>query len=160
MAFTGILTLVNDTINANFASNGGGIFWAAFGGSMVTVQNSIIAADFIANGGAGVDLDGPSGPFIDLGSNLIGVAGDANSGFRAATTQTGTLAHPLDPMLAALGNYGGPRIGAPGSMLVLETEAPLHSSPAHGKGIKSGAPATDERGMPITTMVPVGAVNG
>jgi hypothetical protein len=160
LAFSGTLTLVNDTINANFASNGGGIFWAAFGGSMASLQNTIVAGDFIALGGAGVDLNGPAGPFIDLGGNLIGVARDANCGFGRLGTQTGTLAQPLNPLLGPLGNNGGPTIGAPGSTLVLQTEAPLKGSPARGKGVKSGAPATDERGMPLTMSVSVGAVSG
>src|SRR5262245_733011 len=41
--FTGSLVLLNDTINLNFASNGGGIFWAGTAGSSIAVQNTIIA---------------------------------------------------------------------------------------------------------------------
>ncbi len=161
-ALTGALQLLNDTITGNFASQGGGIDWGATAGSSVSLENTIVALNRAATG---VDLFNPSGAFTDLGGNLIGVAGDANNGLGSAnggmaSTQTGSLAQPLNPLLAVLGNYGGPHIGAHGTMIVLETEPPLHGSPAHGKGIKSGAPSTDERGMPIGMTVPVGAVNG
>lgn len=161
-ALAGALMLLNDTITDNFASQGGGIDWGALTGSSVSLENTIVALNLAATG---VDLFNPSGTFTDMGGNLIGVAGDANTGLGAgsggmASTQTGTLAQPLNPLLGPLGNNGGPVIGAPGTMIVLETEAPLHGSPAHGKGIKTGAPTVDERGAPITTIVPVGAVNG
>ena len=162
-ALAGALHLLNDTVTGNFASQGGGITWGAASGSSVSLENTIVALNLALTG---VDLFNPNGSaFTDLGGNLIGVAGDANAGVGAgnggmASTQTGTLAQPLNPLLGPLGNNGGPMIGAPGTMIVLETEAPLHGSPAHGKGVKSGAPTSDERGAAITTIVPVGAVNG
>jgi len=160
----GSVTLLNDTINANFATNGGGVFWGGKSGSFFNLQNTILAQDFIAAGGTGVDADGPGGPFFDLGGNLIGVAGDANSGFTSrlsATTQTGTLAHPLNPVLGPLGNNGGPVIGAPGASLVLQTEALETGSLAIGHGIRSMAPGFDERGFPtlVNGILNVGAVS-
>jgi hypothetical protein len=162
-ALAGALMLLNDSITSNFAAQGGGIDLGAVAGSSITLENTIVALNLAANG---VDLFNPSGiPFHDQGGNLIGVAGDANAGLGGAfggltSTQTGTLAQPLNPLLGPLGNNGGPVIGAAGTMIVLETEAPLRGSPAHGKGVKSGAPASDERGVPIMTSVSVGAVNG
>ena len=157
--FTGKTTLLNDTLNANYASNGGGVFWAHFSGSSFALQNTIIAQNFIEAGGAGVDANSSGGSFTDLGGNLIGIAGDANSGFNAGTTQVGTLADPLNPLLAPLGNYGGPVVGAPGGQFVLQTEALLTGSKGLNKGVKAGATATDERGVKNGTTITIGAVN-
>jgi hypothetical protein len=144
--FIGDVLLLNDTINANFAANGGGIFWQGVTGSNFMVQNTILAQNTAATG---PDAGNPAGIFTDLGGNLIGISGSGsgNTGFTAATTQTGTLANPLDPMLGPLQNNGGPTIGARSFSMVLQTEAPLPNSPAIGKGIATGAPATDERGF-------------
>jgi hypothetical protein len=155
----GKLVLLNDTINANFANNGGGVFWDGTG--KVAVQNTIIAANSAGVGGIGPDADGTG--FTDKGGNLIGISGggSGNKGFTASTTQRGTVAHPLDPKLGPLQNNGGPMIGAAGTRITLETEAPLVGSPAIGEGILPGAPATDERGFPsvVNGKINVGAVS-
>jgi predicted outer membrane repeat protein len=160
-SFTGDVKLLNDTINLNFADNGGGVFWAGTTGSNFQVQNTIIAKN--ASSTAGPDANNPAGTFTDLGGNLIGVsgAGSGNTGFTAATTQTGTVATPLDPLLGPLQNNGGPKVGAKGHRITLETEAPLSGSPAIGKGILNGAPPTDERGFPsvVNGQINVGAVS-
>jgi hypothetical protein len=157
----GSLALLNDTINANFANHGGGVFWN--GSGKFSVQNTIIAANSAGILGTGPDANNPAGTFTDKGGNLIGVAGagSGNTGFTAATTQKGSLAKPLDPLLGALQNNGGPVVGAPGFSLTLETEAPLAGSPAIGKGILPGAPATDERGFKsvVDGKINVGAVS-
>jgi hypothetical protein len=153
---SGVAT-INDTINANFASSGGGVYWAPIpetGGWLL--QNTILAQNFIANGGSGVDAFNTMGEFTGDRS-LVGVAGDANALF--GSNLTGSLAKPLDPLLAALGNYGGPMIGAPGTMIVLQTEALKMGSPALGKGDKGGAPKSDERGFKNGFVVSIGAVN-
>jgi hypothetical protein len=139
------LTLLNDTINGNFSGRGGGIFWAGIGS--VTVQNTIIAQNTAIT--AGPDTNNPEGTFTDNGGNLIGIAGtgSGNTGFTAATTQTGTVATPLNPLLAALANNGGLTIGAPGLAQTLMTEALLGGSPALDKGVSAGAPSTDARGF-------------
>jgi hypothetical protein len=161
--FTGSLVLLNDTINLNFAANGGGIFWVGAAGSSFSVQNTIIARNFVANGGAGPDANNPAATFTDKGGNLIGVSGSGsgNTGFTAATTQIGTVGSPLDPLLGDLGNNGGPIVGAAGSSLTLETEAPLGGSPAIDKGILPGAPTMDERGFSfvVNGKINVGAVS-
>jgi fibronectin-binding autotransporter adhesin len=161
--FTGDLFLLNDTINNNFASNGGAIFWTGTAGSAIKAQNTIIAKNFVSNGGAGPDANNVAGTFTDIGGNLIGVAGagSGNTGFTASTTQKGTVAHPLDPLLGILTDNGGPKVGAPGFAITLQTEAPLSGSPAIGKGILPGIVATDERGFPsvVNGKVNVGAVS-
>jgi hypothetical protein len=156
--FTGDVLLLNDTINANFASAGGGVFWAGMGN--VGLQNTIVAGNFAL---VGPDANNPAGTFIDLGGNLIGIAGAAggNTGFTAATTQTGTPDTPLDPLLGPLQDNGGPVIGAPGHTMTLQTELLRSGSPAIGKGILPGAPATDERGFPsvVDDAINVGATS-
>jgi hypothetical protein len=48
--FTGQLTLVNDTIMANFASTGGGVFWAKAAGSLLTLQGTVVTQNVAASG--------------------------------------------------------------------------------------------------------------
>jgi predicted outer membrane repeat protein len=160
--FTGDLLLLGDTLNANFASVGGGVFWAATTGSNFGLQNTIIAGNFAA---VGPDAASDKA-FIDLGGNLIGVSGpgSGNTGFTSATTQTGTLDNPLDPLLGPLQDNGGPAVGAPGHTIplqpgqpmTLKTELLLSGSPAIGAGILPRAGVTDERGFPS---VVDGAIN-
>jgi predicted outer membrane repeat protein len=162
--FTGDLRLLNVTINGNLAAAGGGVFWAGTAGSTFSAQNTIIAKNKINGGGNfGVDAQSRS-TFTDLGGNLIGISGpgSGNTGFTAATTQTGTVLNPLDPLLGPLQYNGGPMVGDPGSGTEgLKTELLLDGSPAIGKGILTGAPATDERGFPSVTngKINVGAVS-
>jgi hypothetical protein len=156
--FTGSLVLLNDTINANFATAGGGVFWAATGGSIFGVRSTIIAKNMASTG---PDANNPAGTFTDNGGNLIGISGigSGNTGFTAASTQTGTVANPLNPLLGVVQNNGGPTLGAPGNTGPLETASPLPGSPAIDKGVNGGAPANDERGFNriVNTTVDVGA---
>jgi predicted outer membrane repeat protein len=158
--FTGDVLLLNDTINANLAGVGGGIFWAATLGSNFGLQNTLIAGNFAADGpDAASDMT-----FTDLGGNLVGVSGpgSGNTGFTSASTQAGTTDNPLDPLLGPLQDNGGPAVGAPGHTMTLQTEALLSGSPAIGQGILPGAPFTDERGFPsvINGTINVGATSG
>jgi hypothetical protein len=143
--FTGSLKLLNDTINGNFATNGGGVFWAGTSGS-VAVQNTILARN---SANTGPDANNPAGAFTDSGGNLIGISGtgSGNTGFTAATTQHGTTASPLDPLLAVLANNSGPMVGAPGNQVVLQTEALQPGSHAIDAGVAASAPPLDERGV-------------
>jgi hypothetical protein len=145
-AFTGSLTLLDDTINANFASSGGGVSWAGTTGSTFAVQNTIIAKNFALTG---PDANNPAGTFTDNGGNLIGISGtnSGNTGFTATTTQTGTVASPLNPLLGPLAANGASPIGLPGSPVVLPTEALSAGSPAIDKAVAASV-AVDERGFP------------
>jgi hypothetical protein len=141
-AFTGTVALLNDTITGNVAAgSGGGIFWQGGNGSVFSLQNTILAQNFVTLGGLGPDaFNGPGSNFTDNGGNLIGTTSGA-TGFTAATDLIG-----VDPLLGPLGNNGGPVVGSPGHALVLETEALEGGSPAIGAGVVSGAPGRDERG--------------
>lgn len=48
-AFTGTLSLSNDSITLNFATNGGGVFWARADGSRVRAHNTNIAQNLLNN---------------------------------------------------------------------------------------------------------------
>ncbi len=137
--------LLNDTINGNFAGSGGGVSTANTAGSAVIVEDTVIAGNFLDNLGKGPDA---AGAFIDNGGNLIGISGpgSGNTGFTAATTQTGTVANPLNPLLGPLQNNGGPTVGAAGDSMTLQTEALEAGSPAIDKGV-AGGPTVDERGF-------------
>ncbi len=149
----GVLHLTNCTIASNTASlSGGGIDaqgpvtvtsstfslnHAVFGGAIdnyggmftVRVQDSILAGDSAP--------DGPefSHAVTSLGNNLVSnIAG--SSGWKSSDLK-GTLRMPLDPLLAPLGNYGGPT----------QTMALLPGSQAIGKGIAVSGVTTDQRGV-------------
>jgi hypothetical protein len=145
--FPGSLTLLDDTINANLADSGGGIFYAGAGSSVVSVQNTILARN---SASTGPDANNPAGTFTDHGGNLIGLtgAGGGNTGFTAATTQKGSLASPLHPLLGPLANNGGNPIGDPATPAVLQTEALMAASPAIDQGVHNAMLTTDERGVP------------
>jgi hypothetical protein len=158
--FTGSLLLLNDTINANFATNGGGIFWAGTTGSTFTVQNTIIAQNLAV---AGPDVSNAAGTFTDRGGNLIGISGpgSGNTGFTNSSTQRGSVANPLNPLLGSLEDNGGPAVGSPGHTMTVETEALLPGSTAIGKGLMNGALGTDERNISnvVNNTINIGAVS-
>ena len=76
-----------------------------------------------------------SGAFTSQGHNLIGET-DGSSGW-VSSDLTGTIARPLNPLLAPLGNNGGPT----------QTMALLPGSPAIDAG--SNALAVDANGNPL-----------
>jgi hypothetical protein len=150
-AVAGSLTLHNDTINGNYAATGGGVRWDGTG--VLSVQNTIIAHNF--GNFVGTDFFNDTGTVTDLGGNLVGVGSVA---VFTSTDQVGTTFVPIDPLLGGLQNNGGPSVGAPGDTTPLESEALLSGSPAIGKAVVTGIPATDERGFrPTTFVLDVGA---
>ncbi len=119
------LTATNCTVSGNTAKNkdGGGLFNAG----TAKLSNTIIAGN---NASTGPDADGT---VLSQGHNLIGIT-DGSSGW-VSTDLTGTGSSPLNPLLAALGNYGGPT----------QTMALLPGSPAIDAG--SSSVPTDQRGV-------------
>ncbi len=155
-SFTGGISLLNDTINSNYANTGGGIFYADTKNSFFSLKNTILAGNF-----ADAGFDG-SGRFNDQGNNLIGIAGNGSgiSGIFLSTKLDGTVASPLDALLGVFGNNGGPSVGSNDSFIVIQTEAPLTGSAAINNGNVNGTLATDERGITaiIGGKINIGAV--
>jgi predicted outer membrane repeat protein len=117
----GPMTVIDCTIVGNSATysfpSGGGI--SNFNAPMV-LTNTIVAGNtaFYAP-----DLDGQVDPrssynVIGSGSGLTGISNGVNN------NQIGTPANPIDPLLAPLGNYGGPT----------QTFSLVPGSPALGAG--------------------------
>src|SRR5262249_57269372 len=122
----GTATLTDCTVSGNSANNGGGI--ANYG--TATLINTIVAGNLA---GSFPDV---SGAVTSLGNNLIG-ATDGSFGWVGADL-TGSVAQPLDALLAPLGNNGGPT----------QTMALLPGSPAIDAGSNALAAGltTDQRG--------------
>jgi hypothetical protein len=149
-AFTGALTLVNDTITGNSADGGGGIAWVGASGftgatgsafsSTFRVQNTIVATNTARS--SGPDVQNTTGTFTDLGGNLIGV----NDGTAAGFTNT-TLTGPFASLVFGLADNGGPTAGSTAHQMTLETQALPPDSSAIGAGTGTTL-ATDERGFP------------
>jgi fibronectin-binding autotransporter adhesin len=124
----GGLTLANVTIGGNSAQSGGGIFSQtivpqAVGNGLVATNTLIAGNTLTGSGGSGPDVNGAFG----AGSlnNLIGI-GDGSSGLANGTNgnQVGTSAGPINPLLGALADNGGPT----------QTMALLPGSPAIDTG--------------------------
>jgi hypothetical protein len=131
---TGSLTLTDCTVSNNSAPDGGGINdSAAEANGTVTLGNTIVAGNMLTGSlRSGPEVDGK---VVSLGFNLIGST-IGSSGWVRTDLQN------QNPLLAILGNYGGPT----------QTMALLPGSPAIGKGSASltgvSLPATDQRGAP------------
>ncbi len=138
-AFEATTILTNCTVGGNSAaSDGGGL--VSFGGT-TTLTNTIVALNMAITG---PDV---SGGVASQGNNLIGET-DGSSGW-ISSDLTGTIALPLDPLLAPLGDYGGPT----------ETMALLPGSAAIGAGTAESGISTDQRGAsrPTSGAADIGA---
>lgn len=162
-----IYTLVSDTflMNCTIVSNtaaagtGGGVLAEAHGGGVysdsddggyLSLKNTIIAGnDAISSYYATTNLD-VGGAFLSLGHNLIG-SGDESVGLTNAANgdQVGSGGSPIDPLVGALADNGGPTF----------THALLTNSTAIDAGDNAGITATDQRGLPrmVGVAVDIGA---
>jgi hypothetical protein len=123
------LVLDNDAV----VPYGGGI---ANSNGNVTVENTIVATNNIILGitpNTGIDV---SGTFTDLSGNLVG-KNNGSTGFTNGVQGSivGTIANPVNPQLAPLGNYGG----------TTQTHALLPNSPALDAGNNANAPVGDDQ---------------
>ena len=165
----GAATLTNSTVSGNSASgNGGGVFTNS--GATTTLGDATVSGNSATSGGGVCNGDGTIslgntivaqntattggpdalGTVASQGNNLIGETDDS-SGW-VGSDLTGTSAGPLNPLLAALGNYYGPT----------QTMALLPGSPAIDGGNNALIPAgitTDQRGLAriVDGVVDIGA---
>ena len=132
LIFDGTATITNCTVtdNQGGASDSVGGLRRNFGS--MTVRNSIVAAN--RNNSTFADV---GGGLTSQGYNLIGNRGTES--FTQTGDQSGTGAAPLDPLLDALANNGGPT----------PTHAIMGGSTAIDKGSSFGS-ATDQRGLART----------
>jgi hypothetical protein len=134
----GTLTAVNTTITANSANTqGGGIV----NNDTATITNTLIAGNTNA---ASPDLQGN----FTGSNNLIGKS-DGSSGLTNGVNGNivGTIAAPINPLLAPLASNGGST----------QTHALLPGSAALNAGTSTGVPATDQRGIARVGAVDIGA---
>jgi hypothetical protein len=127
------LTVTNTTINGNSSAlPGGGVHRT--GANSAVIRNTIIA------GNTNTDTTAPdvSGAYTSQGNNLIGIVGTA-TGFTGPGDQVGTAGSPINPLLGALTNNGGPT----------QTMSLNAGSPAINAG--NDALALDNAGQPLTT---------
>ena len=130
---SGQTVIANCTIVENNAPRGGGM--ASASGAVdplfeTHVMNSIIASNSINDVDFESDISGTINNFVSAGHNLIG-NGEALPSFN----QTGDLTNAA-PLLAPLGNYGGPTLTTP----------PLPGSPVIEGGGRDSALPGDQRG--------------
>jgi hypothetical protein len=130
---SGSMQITSSTITGNSAGNAAGGIQRSGAATTVTVQNTIIAGNTAVTANPDVQ-----GVFVSSGHNLIGNVGNA-SGFNGTGDQVGTGANPINPLLGALQNNGGPTA----------THLPLTGSPAIDKGVAASL-ATDQRGSART----------
>lgn len=152
------LTLNNCTVFGNAASNGagGGIFKSFTTGAMtVTLNSSIVAGNTSFQRGPDMDFGATTitATTINGGKNLIGIS-DVGNFVLSGINKTGTNATPLDPLLEALANNGGPTL----------THALKAGSPAFDNGSNPSTLQYDQRGAghprSLQTAVDVGAFEG
>jgi hypothetical protein len=127
---SGSLTVSDSTLYDNSIGwgDGGGI--NITGGSSVLLHNTLIAGNLA--GGNPCDVSGSLETASDY--NLIG---DGSGGLSTANHNLlGSSGHPLNPLLAPLGNYGGSS----------QTMALLPGSPAIDAGSSAYGGSTDQRG--------------
>jgi hypothetical protein len=135
----GTMTVTSSTISANSAGVGGGILNAANG--MLTLRNAIVA------GNSGPDISGRVQTTSSY--SLVGSADSTFSGISNGSqgNLVGTPGSPIDPLLAPLGDYGGPTWTMP----------PYPTSPALDAGDPAQAGVPDQRGLARTGGINVGA---
>ena len=115
----------------------------------MTLGNTLVAGNTATTGWP--DVGRVTGVFVSSGNNLIGNTDGSNTAWTGSDL-TGTGAAPLLPVIAALGNYGGPT----------QTMPLLPGSPAIDAGSNAlipGGVTTDQRGDSriVNSTVDIGA---
>lgn len=144
MLLDGTAHLYNVTVADNIADqdsenegDGGGIRRSAFYSGTVSVHNTIVAGNLDLSPSGNVHADCSSDPagIVSGGHNLIGVA-DGCNWTASVGDVVGSIVEPIDPLLAPVGDNGGPTF----------THALVANSPAINAGNNGFCPATDQRG--------------
>ena len=144
-AFSGGVSLTNSTLSGNSAATGvgGGVFVFDFlSNPSFTIENSIVAGN--TDNGTAPDLRPNPGSTLTINHSLIGVVDNLGTVTGDIGNLLGTLAAPIDPLLAPLADNGGPT----------ETHALLVGSPAIDAGDPTAVagvdntPEFDQRGQP------------
>ena len=141
------ITISNTTVSGNLGKYGGGIAVYRHSGTTRTeLSNTIVAAN-----NASLEGTDCTGNVTSLGHNLVG-SGEHCGMQPTASDLVGTRSNPVDPMLGALGNNGGPT----------ETHALLLGSPAIDTGGDNPGLSTDQRGLtrPQGSASDIGAYEG
>ena len=145
----GTLTLTRCTLTSNSATGQAGAVWIDIGtGNLV---HSTVAGNSSVFFGAGIVLSPGQSGTLDLRHSIVA----GNSGSSNIFTTAGHnvfLASSLtsgDPMLAPLGDYGGPT----------RTMPPLPGSPAIN-GAQGSTATRDQRGFPVFQAPDLGAAEG
>ncbi len=139
-------TLIGVTVSGNSGTLGGGIY----NSGTVSLTDTIVAKQV-----GGADIDNHQGT-LSGSYNLIGdgTGQTVLSSTDGNHNQVGNSTTPIDPLLAPLGNYGGPT----------QTMALLPGSPAIGAGVQANYPGTttpittDQRGFARSSAIDIGAV--
>jgi hypothetical protein len=129
----------NTTADAASADDLASVQQGGGGAATISLVNTILAGSAATTQANAVTVGG--GMIISLGHNL---SSDGSGNLTAAGDLPST-----DPLLAPLGNYGGPTL----------TNALLSGSPAIDAGDNSVAPATDQRGLAriVNGIIDIGA---
>ena len=142
---SGSVSLTNSTLSGNSAATGvgGGVFVFDFlSNPSFTIENSIVAGN--TDNGTAPDLRPNPGSTLTINHSLIGVVDNLGTVTGDIGNLLGTLAAPIDPLLAPLADNGGPT----------ETHALLVGSPAIDAGDPTAVagvdntPEFDQRGQP------------
>jgi hypothetical protein len=134
-----MLSLTNVTVSANSALNGAGLYNLS---GTVTATNTIVAGQNSGGDIQGALTAGSANNLIGDGSNMTGISNGSQG------NQVGTFQTPINPLLAPLGDYGGPTL----------TMALIPRSTATGGGQSgSGIPNTDQRGFARGVSLDIGA---
>jgi hypothetical protein len=160
------LVLTNCTLSGNAAEAGSGGAVFSWNEGPVVIRHSTIVSNSAAVEGGGLHFLATNPAFRrDLVNTIVArntapVAPDVRGSLTASghnvfsqaevTGSTATDSLGLDPELGPLADNGGPTW----------THAPLASSPAIDAGDNTGAPETDQRGLPriVNGIVDIGAV--
>jgi hypothetical protein len=137
----GSLALTNCTITGNNGSIGNGGGFSTFEGSM-TLMNCTVSGNPSHGGGMYMY----SGSTASLTNTIVSGNGGGDTTGGGTFTNTNSLIGG-DPLLAPLGDYGGPT----------QTIALLPGSPAIGAGTSAGAPSKDQRGHQRSGHIDIGA---